>query len=696
MAPRGLVEVTVRFGATIGFLVLAAGWLGATPPTGTAASSDCGGPVVSATKAASDGTPGMSPRFTWVSMGPEAPCYGVGTLPPAWGDYDADGDLDLPLYRNDGNGTFSEMPGFRDHLAGGNYHGAAWADYDNDGDLDLIILPYERGSTLLLQNQGDGTFVDVAPALGMDIQGYGETAAWGDYDGDGHLDLFAPFYSHVPPFQSFLFHNEGDGTFTEVANDAGVALEGIPAGLRPEGAHWADWNGDGRLDLYCAWHLFVNDGDGSFTDVREQVGIPQLFDEGSMFVDYDNDGDLDLWLRALAGGRLFRNDCGLMVDVTSAAGIPPLQLLWGDSWADVDHNGYLDLVVMRPSAAALLLLNQGDGTFAEDLDFTALDLRADNSAWGDYDDDGDLDLVTGAYCHELYRNELDTAPEFADSFLRVVAVDGWGRQTQHGATVRLRRIDEAGYGIQTRVVDGGSGYLSQSQYATHFGVAADAQHAVEVLFPSGATPALVDSSVNPALGSITPRDLTDKTITVFRDGWVMLDGDAWAPAAGNILGNGTMELDDDADGVPDGWEFSGHGRAARECAPDTLRSHHGGACGFRFRGGNVRPLSSLEQRVTEADGREGDRLTLGVWARARALPDNAQVKVRVRLASGADVTDRFTLKLQGGRFPYEGMVGSFVATAPYDSVRVQLAFRATAGWVAFDDVVLIAENQLVR
>jgi hypothetical protein len=688
------VEVLVRFGATIGFAILAAGWLGVMPRAGSAATSgDCGGPIVTAAEAAGDGTPGMSPRFMWLSMGPEASCYGAGTLPPAFGDYDGDGDLDLPLYRNEGDGTFSEMPGFRDHLAGGNYHGAAWADYDNDGDLDLVILPYStEASILLLSNQGDGTFVDLAPALGMDIQGYGETAAWGDYDGDGHVDLFAPFYSHLAPFQSFLFHNDGDGTFTEVAVGAGVALPEIPELLRPEGAHWADWDGDGRLDLYCAWHLFLNDDGGSFTDVRAEVGLPVAFDEGSMFVDYDNDGDLDLWLRVLTGGKLYRNDCGSMVDVTSESGIPPIGFFWGDSWADVDHNGYLDLLVMRPGAPALLLLNLGDGAFSEDTDFTALDVRSDNSAWGDHDGDGDLDLVTGAWCHELYRNELDTAPEFTHSYLRVAAFDERGHQNQHGATVRLRRVDEPGHGIQTRVVDGGSGYLSQSQYATHFGVAAQGVHSVEVVFPSGDVPVVLDAAVNPALGSITPADLSSKTISVFRDGWVRLDGNAWGPVSRSLLDNGTMELNENADEVPDGWKRSGPLRARRECVPDTLRSHHGGACGFRFRGGKVRPKASLEQRVDELDGRAGDRLTLGVWARARGLPSGAQVKARIRLASGADVTDALVLKVTGSRFPYEGLSGSFVATAPYDSVRVQLSFRATSGWVAFDDVILTSNR----
>ncbi len=646
----------------------------------------CAKAAVATNGAASQATPGpMLPRFTRVGMGPGAPCYGAGTLPPAWGDYDGDGDLDLPLYRNEGDGTFSEIPGFRDLLAGGNYHGAAWADYDNDGDLDLTILPYGPASILLLQNQGDGRFVDVAPSLGMAIPGHGETAAWGDYDGDGDVDLFAPFYSHVAPFRSFLFQNDGDGTFTEVGENAGVALRNIPELLRPEGAHWADWNGDGRLDLYCAWHLFVNHGGGRFIDVRTDVGLPQLFDEGSMFVDYDNDGDLDLWLRALEGGMLFRNDGGAMVDVTAAAGIPALPFMWGDSWADVDHNGFLDLLVMRKSAPGLLLLNQADGTFAEDLAFTALDLKSDNSAWGDYDGDGDLDLITGAHCHDIYRNELEALPGFADSFLRVAAVDERGLQNQHGATVRLRQVVPSGLGVQTRVVDGGSGYLSQGQYDTHFGVAADAVHALEVQFPSADAPVSVGPSDNPALGAITPRALRSKKVTVRRDGWVLLDGNAWGPPPANLLANGALELDENADGIPDGWKRSGTGRVLHECAPDA---RHDGRCGVRFRGRWVRSAAALQQTVARSDGKPGDRLTLGFWARGYALPSSADIALEMRLTYGGAVTDRFSTKLRSDSFPFEGRAGSLVATIPYDAIEVQLSFHSPAGWVAFDDVVV--------
>ena len=194
------------------------------------------------------------------------------SLAPAWGDYDGDGNPDLPLYRNDGNGRFTEIPGFLDLLAGGNYHGVSWCDFDRDGDLDASILSYvvtNPDHSLLLRNDGPAGFVDVAPVLGMDVSGNGETPVWGDFDADGWPDLFTPYYGHVPPYRSFLYHNLGNGTFADVTAAAGIVVDNTP-----ESAHIADYDDDGDLDLYCAAKLFQNDGTGVFADVRAQVGLP--------------------------------------------------------------------------------------------------------------------------------------------------------------------------------------------------------------------------------------------------------------------------------------------------------------------------------------------------------------------------------------------------------------------------------------
>jgi hypothetical protein len=446
-----------------------------------------------------------------------------GTLPSAWGDFNGDGYPDLPLFTGGPGGLFTETPGFRDLLAEGNYHGASSCDYDRDGDVDLVILGYTLGERLtpniLLQNQGDGTFANVAPVLGMAVSGHGETAVWGDFDGDGWPDLFAPFYTDQVPYQSFLYMNNGDGTFSDRADQAGISQPGVPWTFHPEGAHGADWNDDGHLDIYCANHLFINDGTGTFTDVRAAVGLPATFDEGSSFVDYDNDGDLDLYLRCPDSPRLFRNDAGQFTEVTQEAGITGVPWFWGDSWADADNDGDMDL--LQHGGSARLLLNQGDGTFMLDPQFPAISSTQELSAWADVDQDGDLDVVIGPMGKELYLNRTNSKPGFYGSRLRVRVLDADGHETAHGATVRLRRLGDGPVDIQTRVVDGGSGYLSQNEYVVHFGGTSSGRFSLDVVYPSPAGSRLVvDSLANPGLGSIEGGQYPNGLITIYRDGRV--------------------------------------------------------------------------------------------------------------------------------------------------------------------------------
>lgn len=472
--------------------------------------------------------------------------YLAGTLSPAWGDPDGDGWLDLPLYKGHPSAAFSEMPGFRNHLADGNYHGGAWCDYDRNGRLDLVILPYEwEGgvtSTLLLRNDGNETFTDVtASALGAVVQGFGETPTWADFDGDGWPDLFCPYYSHVAPFQSFLYRNNGDGTFQERSVAAGVDMPGIAAELRPEGAHAADWNGDGAIDLYCASHFFINDGAGNFTDVREAVGLPITFDEGSSFADVDNDGDLDLYVRAPESPRLFRTDGAFFTEVTESAGLEAMSFYWGDNWVDVDNDGDLDLILFTLGAPAQLLLNNGEGVLVRDLSFEELNLQSALTAWADVDHDGDLDFVVGAFDKVLYLNNLvETYPDDADLRLRVRVLDDLGCESVHGSTVKLHALDDSSHPIQTRVVDGGSAYLSQNEYTVQFGGLTNGRFALEVIYPSTAAgPVVVDSLTNPLLGPFSVATLAGRQVTIYRDGRVefpsqvvsVSDGPAAAPAS---------------------------------------------------------------------------------------------------------------------------------------------------------------------
>ena len=488
--------------------------------------------------------------------------YFPGTLPPAFGDFDSDGRPDLPLYLSNGS-TFVEMPGMRALLGNGNYHGAAWCDYDRDGDMDFVIMPYGGPESSfnrihLFENRPSG-FVDVAPALGMNIMGFGETPVWGDFNADGWPDLFLPFYSHVAPFRSYFYLNLGGGQFKEFADSAGVALKGLPIELRPEGVAVMDWNGDGALDLYCANHLFINDGDAHFTDIRAATGLPELFDEGSQFVDYDDDGDPDLCVRTSYGPTLWRNDEGKYVDVTASLGIGPVSWEWGDRWADLDSDGDLDFLYFPPLAVARLRLNGGDGTFREDSSFAGTLSGFDLSSFADIDGDGDMDIAVGAYSRQFARNLTEQLPRGHNPWLKVRVEDDAGRLTQHGATLRLRSLDDPKHPVQTRVVDGGSGYLGQDEYTITFGGLGSGAYDLEVSFPSKpGVPKVVGPIQNAALASIRPGDTGPGLISVRPSGTVIVQTPAGAstPAPPASPGTRAARSQSTSDPVTQRWTAS--------------------------------------------------------------------------------------------------------------------------------------------
>jgi hypothetical protein len=475
------------------------------------------------------------PRF---AMGLPGILFANAPIAPAFGDLDVDGDPDLPTELNLGDGQFATFNGVTDHLQLGDHHGSAWADYDKDGLPDLVIMPYDseafRGIRFrLLHNLGFGQFEDVAPALGMDIIGNGETAVWGDFDGDGWPDLFAPYYQYVPPYRNLLHRNRGDGTFEEMAVEAGIDMTGWPEAFKPEGADAVDWDGNGTLDLYCASHLFLNDGTAHFTDVREQVGLPKMFDEGCRFVDIDNDGDFDFYLRTTEGALLFRNQGGHYTRILDS-GLPGGPWFWGDSWADVDNDGDLDLLFAGPNGVFQLWLNRGDGTFEGDARFDGTFMVGTLSAWADIDLDGDLDGALGIHRRGMLINHTDEMPHTPNNVLRVVVLDADGTATSYGATARLRETSGGPGSIQTRTVNGGAGYLTQDEYPLHFAGLSGGRYALEVRWPGSLTTAtVVDGSVNVLLADLDPTTFQDRILRVDRRGNV-----AWGEQVPIAVGDG--------------------------------------------------------------------------------------------------------------------------------------------------------------
>lgn len=334
-------------------------------------------------------------------------------------DNDAGNDLDLILlgtsssriYRNDGSGTFASLA---------SPFGAGWSaacgDYNNDGLIDVAVADYPN--VRLYKNTGSGTFSEQAGAL--PVSGQNGSLDWGDYDNDGFLDLIITGNSSVDGRFSKIFKNNGDNTFTEQQS---ISLAGLAFGS----AKWVDYDNDGFLDLSITGvtndastitKIFRNTGNNGF---KEQTGIVlSATTYGSIdWGDYDNDGDPDL---LITGSNLFtpvtkiyRNDGNNSFTDLPSTGLPGVNN-GSAKWGDYDGDGDLDILItgftgFYSGHITKVFHNNGDGTFSEDLSCILPGLGSSSATWGDYDRDGDLDIIlTGntpdAGVAKIYRNDI--------------------------------------------------------------------------------------------------------------------------------------------------------------------------------------------------------------------------------------------------------------------------------------------------
>ncbi len=425
-----------------------------------------------------------------------------GSLSNSWADFDRDGDLDLAvslesgeirLYRND-RGTFTSIGAAMGlPVSGAEMRGLAWGDYDGDGWPDLYAGATEKeAANLLFRNDRGRRFLPQA----IDPVVAGRSArqsSWVDFDNDGDLDLFAANRSGP----NALFRQDA-GRF------ARVSAEQAGDDPRPTvGACWFDYDRDGDLDLFLANQagatdaLWRNDGD-RFTDVAPALGIdrpgrPAV--EGSVGCavgDYDNDGELDLFVASYGVNILYRNKGdGSFENVAPRLGLAEDNHAVGAAWGDFDNDGWLDLFVAAYTGksgaqqpANRLYRNVGGTGFTNVLAAgSALDVADHGVQWIDYDHDGALDLsVTRGYTdkggHFLFRNDLSKAA--ARRSLAVRVLDKAGRFTRMGAEVRL--TDAKGKIIATRQLSTGEGYNSQGTQPVYFGLALLAPVTVEVTF----------------------------------------------------------------------------------------------------------------------------------------------------------------------------------------------------------------------
>lgn len=473
------------------------------------------------------------------------------------GDFDGDGLVDLAvttlgespllLFRNRGDGTFvevSESVGL--HLSGARLNGVAWADIDNDGDLDLYAtaVGVDQRRHFLFVNDGTGRFSEEAvlrgAAVATDEPHYGFSAAFGDYDLDGFLDIHTTewrpraYNRRGAPSHARLLRNQGakrPGYFLDVTDEAGVNLDTIPP-LRQDlgfgfsfASRFADFDDDGWPDLAVAAdfgtsRLFWNRGDGTFTDGTKIAGVGT--DEngmGSAVGDVDGDGLLDWFVSSVwdplgrcqgpegcfwgtSGNRLYRNLGGRrFVDVTDVYGVRNAGWAWGAAVWDPDLDGDLDLVVVSGVHFPILDFI-GRGELDDDYEHDPLRLwenlgttmREVAQLWGledtrqgravvvwDYDRDGDQDLfvVHNSDRPALYRNDCGRGR----FWLKVQVVGTRSNRTGIGARVKVwhRRAERP----QVREIDGGSNYLGHNELVAHFGLGGDEQaEQVEVFWPA--------------------------------------------------------------------------------------------------------------------------------------------------------------------------------------------------------------------
>ncbi len=432
--------------------------------------------------------------FTKITSGPFVTSDG-DSRSVNWVDVNGDGYIDCmitngptggqdnSLYINNGTGGFTALTG--DTIVKDNKpsDGATWADSDNDGDLDCYVVNWYNTKNLFYNNTRVGAFTQTQNAVETS-GGYCETASWGDYDNDGLLDLYVTRSGGtLATNKNLLFHNEGGNVFTKVLTGTPVTDAFISRSV-----NWTDIDSDGDLDLFVTNEndqnesLYRNDGAGVFTKLTNG---PLLNDGGktmsSSWGDYDNDGDLDVFLANDQGNDgLFRNEghfnfTKITTDTVSNCGGNS----FSSAWSDIDNDGDLDLFVTNSFGTTtlwpnFLFLNNGNGSFtrvantapANDLDWSY------GCAFGDYDNDGFEDLAVATCRYNsvdrpdlLYHNDGNS-----NNWITIKLVGTTTNKSAIGTKIRIKAIINGNPVWQMRELSAQTSYCGQNDLRPHFGL----------------------------------------------------------------------------------------------------------------------------------------------------------------------------------------------------------------------------------
>lgn len=521
-------------------------------------------------------------------------------------DYDGDGWVDLfvtrhndtdILYRNV-NGQFVDVSAaaFGASPLNAPTNGAAWGDIDNDGDKDLYVTVTGATSHLLYVNQGDGTFTEQAVARGASVGNgsatlYGTGVAFGDYDRDGYLDVFASEWrlpTETGPIHARLLHNRGSaapGHFEDTTTAAGVSLE-IEAGPFAGTSYsfsprFSDLDGDRWPDLaitsdFSTSRLFWNEGNDAptqFSDGTISAAISSgRNDMGSAIGDIDGDGRLDWFITDIYrdglanahpnGNRLFRNDGERQFsDITDVAGVRNGDWGWGTAMLDYDNDGDLDITMTNgfidgdqfADDPMRLWQNNGTGQFTE----LGAAAGVDDTRQGrglltfDYDNDGDLDIfvVNNGGQPVLLRNDGGND----GSYLRIRPIGTLSNRDGVGALITVTPDASQPGSKLVWEINSGSHYLAQSELTAHFGLGDDdaTVDEVQILWPSGVEQRLYDVAID---GEITVLELAGD----FNSDGEVDESDLAIWHSGLLMPNASHDLSDgdaNADGVISGMDY---------------------------------------------------------------------------------------------------------------------------------------------
>jgi tetratricopeptide (TPR) repeat protein len=474
------------------------------------------------------------PHFLNISEG-----TGLGTDSLAGGavadDFDGDGDIDLMvsswdsgvglhyfenrLTQGEGFVDRSEAAGITKLFGGLNM---VQADYDNDGDVDVLIL---RGAwkivmgnvpNSLLRNEGDGTFLDVSIAAGLTEKNYPtQTAAWLDYDNDGDLDIIIGNEQWgEQPAPSQLFRNNNDGTFTDVAESAGLVNDGVVKGVACGDLDNDRWTDIVISNFKGANKLYHNNGNGTFSNIAKTAGIESPSHSFPAWIwDFNNDGNLDVFISSYSGeaidlakkalgrrpkgdvsGHFQGNGNNRFVNMADLQGLDAPMLTMGCNFGDLNNDGYPDLylgtgspeiTVLMPNS---LFLNQGGKHFADVTMASGMGhlQKGHAIAFADFDGDGDQDIfeqMGGAKRVDHFRDSLFQNPGFKNHWIALKLVGTTSNRSAIGARIRVDFVENGKARSVYRNVDSG-GSFGGNPLQQHIGIGSATEViSIQVLWP---------------------------------------------------------------------------------------------------------------------------------------------------------------------------------------------------------------------